>query len=1012
MLGARHRFMRSCMMVALLVARAATAACSEGEDASSATDFAAISPAAAQPSVKTDHRDVAVTAKTNNHSLPIHEAGAGASVAQWWTGVAGGARYSVLLTPWHTAAPGTAPYSIGFGAETWLRGTLPSVHCFNRWHTASDGSLSWVGAQVINGTDGEWGPFSAANVTWALRSPNASEDGTTTRDFFYTSVIHYDRADVLMFESVYGSDCRDANFTVLPSNASTILDARAHAALHPSSEFPAFAAPEDGSVRLTSEQMGFFTTGGVMNYLGLARGLGLKRPAGKRSPLGHAYTGGAQGGPLVLFEVNKTLGDADALVLSTANHHTSSVAGMRRTCSRAEWRRAGVWNLTKVAHCDLSDHDLGGIDDISEAQCADACLGAPMCNAYTYGSGGCGPGSSCDVRCYLKSSTLGGNHCDDSPASHPSPQHSGWFCRDRAEDSTLVAGPLQYLLAIPAHTAFRFLLSPLAGRGLTAAVDKWGQGLQRAARLQRTPQPRDDPVVSMLGYWTDNGAVYDGRDPLNTSSMAALFASLHAAHIPISYLQLDPYWYGHGQDMWQPDPDLYGAGGLAGLSNAINHTKLLIYHCFWNKDTAIHYSNVFSRGQPIGFSPSFTFRNNAWNTTIWQINPADADTFFEHIFGLFMHKDVMMAAEVDFLDWSQLTVPALFSTLDGGHHYLAGLAKAAQKFGISHQLCMSLPSQMMDSLLLPAVTNARASPDNVPGSFDYRYQIGYSSMLLWPLGVAPFSDNSWSEAEEPSEPYKQNRSNVELQWIISVLTAGPAGVADQKGYANFSRILQACTAHGELLHADKPATPIDAMFSPHHPYRPSGEVWQTHVEFEGLGIWRYVLAIDVDDAWPMQRAHLWPATPQTRSSNRGEMVMRWHDRHLCGHGPGCATRWPADSAPLQLRTDKPQPLPSGQQNHGFDLLVLAPIIWSTSGRGIALLGEVAKITSVSRARFRNVTTAISGESSALLSIELGGAPLEFVEVAFVTFLNEGAEPIQQTKLLQLDATGGCLATLP
>jgi hypothetical protein len=811
-----------------------------------------------------------------------------------------------------------------------------------------------------------------------------------------------------MFETLYGSDCPAANFTVLPSNETTILDARSHAALHPSSEFPAFAAPEDGSVRLTSEQMGFFTTGGVMNYLGLAKGLGLKRSAGK-GPLVNAYTGGAQGGPLVLFEVNKTRGDADALVLSTANHHTSSVVGMRRTCSRAEWRRRRTWNLTKAAHCDLSQFDLGGIDNISEAQCAQACLGAPMCNAYTHGSGGCGPGSGCSVRCYLKSSTLGGQHCDDG--SPRSPQNSGWFCRDRAEDSVLVAGPLQYLLAIPAHTAFRYLLSPLAGHGITAAVDNWGVALRRAAKLQRTPLPRDDPVVSMLGYWTDNGAVYDSRDPLNTSSMAALFASLRGAHIPISYLQLDPYWYGHGQDRWQADPSLY-ARGLVGLSNAINHTKLLIYHCFWDSDTAMHYPNVISRGQPIEFSPSFTFRNNARNTTIFQINPQDAESFFEYIFGQFMHKAVMMGAEVDFLDWTQLTVPAVFSTLDGGHRFLAGLATAAHKFGISHQLCMSLPSQIMDSLLLPAVTNARASPDNVPGSFNYRYKIAYTSMLLWPLDVAPFSDNSWTMAREPSEPYKHNRSNVELQWVISVLTAGPAGIADQQGYTNFSRTMQACTAHGELLHPDKPATPIDAMFSPHRPYRPDGEVWQTHTEVGGY-IWRYVLAIDVNDAWPLQRMHLWPqATAANRSSHTsGEMVMHWHDRHLCGRGPGCATHWPAESAPLQLHTDQPQPpLPSGQHDHAFDLLVLAPIIWTPSGRGIALLGEAAKITSVARARFRKITVATG--SSALLSIELAGAAFEFCEIAFVTFLDEGAEPIQQTKLLRLDATGGCLATLP
>ena len=37
---------------------------------------------------------------------------------------------------------------------------------------------------------------------------------------------------------------------------------------------------------------------------------------------------------------------------------------------------------------------------------------------------------------------------------------------------------------------------------------------------------------------------------------------------------------------------------------------------------------------------------------------------------------------------------------------------------------MSMPSQIMDSLLLPAVTNARASPDNTPTN-ENRWLIGY-----------------------------------------------------------------------------------------------------------------------------------------------------------------------------------------------------------------------------------------------------------------------------------------------
>ena len=47
------------------------------------------------------------------------------------------------------------------------------------------------------------------------------------------------------------------------------------------------------------------------------------------------------------------------------------------------------------------------------------------------------------------------------------------------------------------------------------------------------------------------------------------------------------------------------------------------------------------------------------------VSVGQAFAFFDYIFGEFVQQGVMMAAEVDFLNWSQLTVPALFSTLDG-----------------------------------------------------------------------------------------------------------------------------------------------------------------------------------------------------------------------------------------------------------------------------------------------------------------------------------------------------------
>ena len=79
-----------------------------------------------------------------------------------------------------------------------------------------------------------------------------------------------------------------------------MLQAEGHAALYPSSEFPVFAAPEPGGqgaarARLTSDRMGFFSTGGVMTYIGMAKGLGLHGTDGKTMAT-RPYVGGARGG--------------------------------------------------------------------------------------------------------------------------------------------------------------------------------------------------------------------------------------------------------------------------------------------------------------------------------------------------------------------------------------------------------------------------------------------------------------------------------------------------------------------------------------------------------------------------------------------------------------------------------------------------------------------------------------------------------------------------------------------
>ena len=91
-------------------------------------------------------------------------------------------------------------------------------------------------------------------------------------------------------------------------------------------------------------------------------------------------------------------------------------------------------------------------------------------------------------------------------------------------------------------------------------------------------------------------------------------------------------------------------------------------------------------------------------------------------------------------------------------------------------------------------------------------------------------------------------------------------------------------------------------------------------------------------------------------------------------------RWNA-SGVLELRT-----APMVGLEHGFDLIVVAPIMWTGSGSGIALLGELAKIVTVSSARFGSSLTL---HPNGTLGIALRGAPHEQVELAYVVYGHRG-----------------------
>eukprot|EP01045_Picozoa_sp_COSAG04_P038925 COSAG04_NODE_10662_length_760_cov_5.124054_1_plen_252_part_11 len=248
--------------------------------------------------------------------------------------------------------------------------------------------------------------------------------------------------------------------------------------------------------------------------------------------------------------------------------------------------------------------------------------------------------------------------------------------------------------------------------------------------------------------------------------------------------------------------------------------------------------------------PSIGFVSKGRTRWIFAVDPAASEPFYDHILGTYTNTSGLVAGtEVDHSNWHALTVPALFAEWGALDAFWGGMAAATRRRGVSLQYCMSLPAMIMAALRYPAVTNARASPDNTPVN-EARWQIGYTSMFMWPLRVAPFADNVWTAPVEPANPYGANRTHVELQVVIAVLTRGPFGFADSIDDINATRLWPAVDGRGRLVHAAKPATPIDAAYFPGAP----GDCWQAHSTLPVDGqptTFFHLLAIDVPAAWPL-----------------------------------------------------------------------------------------------------------------------------------------------------------------
>eukprot|EP01065_Artemidia_motanka_P035546 TRINITY_DN43453_c0_g1_i1.p1 TRINITY_DN43453_c0_g1~~TRINITY_DN43453_c0_g1_i1.p1 ORF type:complete len:791 (+),score=261.97 TRINITY_DN43453_c0_g1_i1:49-2421(+) len=547
------------------------------------------------------------------------------------------------------------------------------------------------------------------------------------------------------------------------------------------------------------------------------------------------------------------------------------------------------------------------------------------------------------------------------------------------------------LESLPPGFSHRTLL--VAGQGLTSTMKKWGDRLRAAHGTER--MIRQDKNVNFLSYWTDNGAYYygdvwgeagGGGAHCNEGSMVAVAEGLRKQDIPIHIWQLDDWWYPGRKSVFVHCVQNWTLGHPAFSSDLKQLSKKV--------------------GAPWLLYVPFLCRDNVWSAKYRFVNgsdekapfaephPDDALAFYRELFDYGVASG-MESYENDFLNYNLLAIPHFRQTFGASEKWLAAINTAAAERQVPVQMCMALPSDLMESVRMNSVTNFRASSDYAIAE---NYNVGGSSLIAYALDLRPSKDNFWTHrpAAQPYPATGNPGQNCELNTLLATLSTGPVGISDMAGDTNATLVFRAVRKDGVIVQPDKPATSVDRTFLQHGgsaPPAPSGHVWGTYAS---VGDARYLVSIDVTEPWKVMPADLWPAVDITS----GWVARNWFTGSgvtQCVHGSGavssgCVAGPSITDAAAMPTIHNTRPGAAGQNDTmQFDLLQLVPVMRN----GFVLLGDISRYVSVSSKRFsfveetqNGVRLGVMGQAGEQLTVTVlqpasrtGGAVQEWTVVA-------------------------------
>ncbi|XP_046547730.1 uncharacterized protein LOC124257657 [Haliotis rubra] len=350
------------------------------------------------------------------------------------------------------------------------------------------------------------------------------------------------------------------------------------------------------------------------------------------------------------------------------------------------------------------------------------------------------------------------------------------------------------------------------GEGINNAFEGWGNLMRKW--YGKTDLRKSDFTLNHMGYWTDEGTAYydapeEGKDYEDT--ILELKESLKVKNVPYKYIQLDNWLYqrddNNGTISLTPRNDTV-PDGLTFLHDKTG-LGIVLQNGFW--------SNKTSYAQQNGGNFSFLISGSS-------AIPLGGD-FWDYLFS--KAKDWgLKVYQQDWMKEQALLINEFHTSLTLGRKWLIDMGLAAQRNGITIQYSGALPRHALQSLEIPAVTQARVSQDF--GKSKDQWKIGITSIFANALGLAPFKDSFITNYDAYTN---SSGTKLELETIVATLSTGSVGLGDKINTSSFSAARRCCNADGLILGPSKPATAIDAQIMEgafNTSTGPKGEVWTTY----------------------------------------------------------------------------------------------------------------------------------------------------------------------------------------